>query len=719
MSAIDEPPPPTPEQIAAWEAAQAEAEREMAAADAAAASAAAVAAAAPPPGPHPVAAAGGGGRAFWYLLPVLLAVGAGAASALLKPPPEPEPAAEAPKVQPPEPLRPGDLDSLDVLVRAGSYADALNLCRDVPNGVPAERRALAYREGLCWEALGHLKSAAAAFKRAEHADGNVAAWARAVLGQARCACAAGDLHRAEALLDRAFLRSGHPDCARANVAAECLFLRARLLALRAGPVRARDPFDDGAVVWPSLAAPVDRYHEWLSPDAPASPSAGPNGPNELVARRAPTARGGYEVTAHLAERYPAEALRALAGALGVALVLDEPEREALSREAAAVDVRAAALGDVLDALTHRHGVVWALDGKELVVARGAAAVPDRARAAAALERALAAAPKDRPLALAARVWLGNYAALDGRWYEAAGAYRAVLSAGLSDPVGTYAGYNLGLAELRAGSFAFARSRFVELIDRAPRTHWVDYAWWWVGRTYLDAGNVAEARSAFETARGGASGEVSSAALLALAACDLLDGRTDAARARLADRRVAPREDHALLHAALEALFRHRAAPTPSRQKALTDALALCGDGRALGPAGAFLVGGVYRELDLPERCAALYDAAGAAGRGPLVLRMVYDAADWYALADKPAEARERFLAVAVLDPKGLGPRAELRLADLDLAAGRAADCVRRCRALAARPGAPRAEVLALMGRAYEAQKDYRAAAECYSGRVPQ
>jgi hypothetical protein len=77
------------------------------------------------------------------------------------------------------------------------------------------------------------------------------------------------------------------------------------------------------------------------------------------------------------------------------------------------------------------------------------------------------------------------------------------------------------------------------------------------------------------------------------------------------------------------------------------------------------------------------------------------------------------LAVAALDPKGLGPRAELRLADLELRAGRAAECVKRCRALATRAGAPRADVLALMGKAYEVQKNYRAAAECYGGRVPE
>jgi tetratricopeptide (TPR) repeat protein len=713
MSSISEPPPLTPEQVAAWEAAQAEAERELALADAAAAQAVAVAV--PPPLP-PRRAPG----AVWFLLPVVLAAAAGTASVLLKPKPEPEPVVEKPKVTVPEPLRPGDLEAIDTYVRAGCYADALQLCRDATGGAPADRRALAYREALCWEALGHLSRATAAFKLAEPPEGDVAAWARAVLGQARCACAGGDLQKAEALLHRAYLRSGHPECAGARVAEECLFLRARFDALRA-PVRPLDPFDADALAWPSLAPPVDRYHEWLVPASGPARSAAVVA-NEFEARRAPAAPGGFEVTAQLAERAPIDVLRALAGALKVPLTADAATVAALSKEPAAVNVRGAALADFLRALVGRFGCAAALDDGALVVWKGESVAPDRGAVLAGFARVLALSDGEKPphpLELAARVWHANLLAQEGRAGEARAAYQKAIEAGLSAPEVVHATYNVGLLELRAGSFAFARSRFNDLIDRAPRTHWVDYAWWWLARAHLDTANFAEARRALALARSANTTEVASAALLALATCELLDGKTAAASDLLFDTRVAAREDHALLLAAYEALFRYRRAPTPSRKAAVLDALARCGDGRALGPAGAFLFGGFYRELDRPERAAALYDSMSDGHRGPLVVRMTFDAGEWYALAGDAPAARQRLLAVAVLDPKGLGPRAELRLADLELRDGRAAECVRRCRALAARPEAPRADVLALMGKAYEVQKNYRAAAECYGGKVPQ
>lgn len=708
MSAISEPPPLTPEEIAAWEAAQAEAERELEQADAAAAAAAATAVAVPPP-----LATAKRRSLVWYVLPVLLAAGAGTASALLKP--KPEPAAEKPKVQVPEPLRPGDLEAIDTQIAAGCYPVALKLCRDATAGAPVDVRALAYREALCWEALGHLSRATAAFKKAEPPEGDVGAWVRAVLGQARCACAAGDLPKAEALLHRAFLRSGHPECAGAHLADECLFLQTRFAALRA-PVRPLDPFDAEAVAWPALAPPIDKYHEWLPPK-PAPQSAVPVA-NELSAHPAPGAPGGYEVTAHLAERKPIEALNGVAAALGVKLSADAAAVEALSKEPAAVHVSGAALEDLLRALVNRYGCAAALDRGALVVWKGDPPAVDRAAVLAGFARVLAL-PDKHPLKLAAQVWRANLLALDNRSGEARDAYQKALDEGLSAPEVIFATYNVGLLELRAGSFAFARSRFSDLIDRARNTHWVDYAWWWLARAHLDTGNFAEARRALETARSGHTKEVHSAALLAQATCELLDGKTAAARDLLKDKRVAPREDHALLLSAYEALFRYRGAPTPSRKAAVLDALALCGNGRTLGPAGAFLFGGFYRELDQPERAAALYDSVAQTNRGPMVVRMTYDAGDWYALSGNVPAARQRLLAVAALDPKGLGPRAELRLADLDLRAGRAAECVKQCRALVSRPGAPRTEVLALMGKAYEAQKNYRAAAECYSGKVPQ
>jgi hypothetical protein len=98
--------------------------------------------------------------------------------------------------------------------------------------------------------------------------------------------------------------------------------------------------------------------------------------------------------------------------------------------------------------------------------------------------------------------------------------------------------------------------------------------------------------------------------------------------------------------------------------------------------------------------------------------MTFDAATWYDLIERPELARQRYLAVAATDAKELGTQAELRLASMALRERKAEECVRRCRVVLERPGVDRLEVLALMGRAYESQRQYRLAADCFAGRVP-
>ena len=173
-----------------------------------------------------------------------------------------------------------------------------------------------------------------------------------------------------------------------------------------------------------------------------------------------------------------------------------------------------------------------------------------------------------------------------------------------------------------------------------------------------------------------------------------------------------------LKTALETLLRYRAMPTPGRKKLVLDALREASDGRSLGPGGTYLIGRVYRDLGMPEKTAAMFDAATDTIRGPLAVRMTFEAAEWYDLIDRREAARPRYLAVAATDPKGLGPKAVLKLAGIALRAGHADECIRRCRAIADRPGVDRSEVLALMGRGYEARRNYRQAAECFAGHVP-
>jgi tetratricopeptide (TPR) repeat protein len=606
---------------------------------------------------------------------------------------------------------------IDTLIRAGSYAEALALCQSSPVPTnPAESRSWAYREAVCLEALGRLKDAMAAYHRAEPPSGDQAAWARALLGQARCAATSGDLVTAQKWVDRVLLRSGHPDCLGTTIGDECRFLQTRLDALRLGPVQALDPLDADAVAWPALTGELDNYYDWLPPDTLPTGSAGPALPNSLEVRPAPDVPGGYEVTAHLAERPIVDLLQLVAHNLQRPLQLDPAAAASLANEVTAVNVEALPLADFLGALTRRFGLRYHLEPHAFTVQPGAV-WPTRETVARAFQRFLTTAPA-HPLAASARVWLGNLHSLEGRWHEAARAYQQVVEKSPTAAALPEALYNLGLAELHLGLFSAARSRFINLVDHAPRTKWVDYAWWWVGRTALDTGDFANAQKFFTTARQGRTREVSSGATLGLCWCEFLQGRDNSIRAWLEETRFAPRESHAVLVAFVEALLQYRSGPTDSRRERVLRALRECAEGRDLGPAGFFYAGQVYRELNHPEKMVLLYDHATESLRGPLAIRMMFAAAEWYFLHDKRDAARSRYFAIAATDPKGLGPQAELRLAELAFRDGAIGECLESCRSLVKRSGVNQAEVLKLMGRAYETLRQYRHAAECFAGRVP-
>jgi tetratricopeptide (TPR) repeat protein len=636
----------------------------------------------------------------------------------LRPPPAPpaEPAARRSiPVEEPVALTPqAALARIDTLVRAGSFEKALDACKSAAALV--DGRALAYREAVCLEATGRLKEAGEKYHKAELAERDQAAWARAVLGQSRCAVASGDLGEARRLLDRVALRSGHPDCAGTHVYDECLFLRARIDSLSLGPVRAVDPFEPQAVAWPSLGASLDRYFEWLPPETVPTGSVGPARPNAVEVRRSPSG-AGLDVTAHLPGRPLPDVLRAVAAAAGMRLEVNEAASAALAKEVAAVDVESMPLPELLAALTGRCGVRWRPAGESLIASLAPAPSPQREAVAASFRRAISAAP-EHPLAHAARVYVGNFEFLAGRAREAEREYEAVLAAAPEAPEARHAAYNVGLAELKLGEPRSARSRFVGLVDRAPRSRWADYGWWWAGRIDLDGGDTAGAKRAFRSALGGRTREVTSASAAGACVCELLDGHEAAAREVLRGSRIDTRDAHAALGHFLESLLRYRAAPTDGRRERLLKALHAAGDARKIGPGGALLAGRVYRELDLGGRMAALYDEVSESTRGPVAARMTYDAATWYDLTERPELARQRYLAVAATDARELGAQAELRLAAMALRQRKAEECVRRCRAVLDRPGVDRPEVLALMGRAYESQRQYRLAADCFAGRVP-
>lgn len=628
--------------------------------------------------------------------------------------------------QPQSPLHPDKVDPerVDVLIQSGGFDEALKLCQaGLNDGASRADRGLAYRRGLCLEALKQWKEAGAAYQQAAGSpSGGVAGWARATLGQARCAAAEGDTRAARNLLNRVVLQSGHPACRDGNVLGECLYLRARLALLESGPFSTPNPLNVNAIAWPSFDGGVDQYPAWL-PDDTLDSQPGLTASTNPVAVEVHRYRWSpdlLESTVRVVDTPVADLLRAIGAAAGMACHVSPEAASLLASEGAvSVDVHRAPLPEVLTALADPVGVKWRIEERAMVFDTAPPSKAGRHQALReSLWRAVAVAP-GHPRVRATRVALANLTYEADRRKEAGGAFKQFLDDEPNSPEAVQAGYNLGLIELQNASFATARARFYDVVDRGQRTQWASLGWWWIGRTHLDAGDTHAARKAFQTVLADASAkEFVSAAKLGLILCTLLEGDDDATKALLRDARIPNRNAHNETAEWFKALVRYRSTPSAGRADELVAAIRDGHGGRWLGPAGVYLAGRAYREIGRPDLMAGEYERAVASVRGPLAMRMTFDIAEFLYQEDRLSQARQRYLAVAVVDREGLGPRAELRLAEIAARGGDGAECVRWCRDAVGRPGVEVSEVLAVMGRGYEMQGKYRLAAECFAGRLP-
>jgi tetratricopeptide (TPR) repeat protein len=159
-------------------------------------------------------------------------------------------------------------------------------------------------------------------------------------------------------------------------------------------------------------------------------------------------------------------------------------------------------------------------------------------------------------------------------------------------------------------------------------------------------------------------------------------------------------------------------PSAGRAERVYDSLKAANDLRGLGTIGLYLAGKMYRDMDDRTRMVDVYAFATLRCRGPIVVRMHYELAEFWNEFDNRDEARQRYLATAILEPDGWGRRAMVGLAGLALRDGEPKECLTLCKQYLQMREAQARDVLSLMGRAYEQLGKYRAAAECFAGKLP-
>jgi tetratricopeptide (TPR) repeat protein len=319
---------------------------------------------------------------------------------------------------------------------------------------------------------------------------------------------------------------------------------------------------------------------------------------------------------------------------------------------------------------------------------------------------------------AVRLTLANFDAQDGAWAAAVPVYRQLIEDAPDAAEAKLAAYNLGLGLLRAGATAAAREAFLGVVDRDPRGPWGELGRYWVGRAALDGGDPAAAVRPFRAATAGKTRRVRAAASFALTACYLLTGQDAAAEREGRSIRPEASDTSVGVGDLLDHVWRYRTTPSPLRAEQLADALRGAGDLRPLGPAGVYLSGRLLEEIGNSSEMAALFDAAAAEYRGPWVVRMTLAAGEHWDSGGNRAKARSRYLAVAAIEPAGLGRRAELNLARMAAREGNGKECLGRCLRLWKDGPADPDAVLLVMARGFELTGDYAAAAACFAGREP-
>jgi tetratricopeptide (TPR) repeat protein len=466
---------------------------------------------------------------------------------------------------------------------------------------------------------------------------------------------------------------------------------------------------------PHAVAFLDDHHGEAKPEPKTAAAHLTLGPGAHLLERPVTGRAvATEVPAAIAE---------VAAAAGLRVRTEAGVAERLAGRVADVQLHEVWLADVLDALTDPYDVSWRVEAQTLVLSieqTDSARQRDRVRRTAAM--ALAAAPEHvwRPGIMIA---LGNLDFTEGKWKAAGEWYTRVLTDMPNRPEAAQAAYNLGLMHLRTGDRAKAREQFMGVVDRDPGGKWAGLAYWWIGRSHLDADESAAAIRAFDQSVAAApTAATGPAAALGTCLAYFRKGEYADGLAALKPFKARLREpDLKPTAALLDSYGRYRLAERPKRTGESEDllyAVMNAGDESLLGPAQTYILGLACREFAFGPRMRALFEKAVPEFRGPLAVRMVSHLADDYLEAGDRAKAREWLLVAAAADRGAVGRKARMHLAEMALAMGRPVEGLGYAREALA-DGAEKAQALRLMGQAYEARRDFARAAKCFAGEVPE
>ncbi len=614
----------------------------------------------------------------------------------------------------------GDPTRFDRLLTDGRFAEALTAAGGLREKVGAAGRdALDYRVAVCLEALGRTDEATTAYEAVAGRAGDTPAGVASVAGLARLRLRLGKVALARKQLADLLLRAARPPLSGYPALGDAAHLLAVAMAREAGTelVPAPGNFAAAHPVAEVAVAPAVAAVKW---DAPAQ-APPPVGVPTVVIKEGPGPEA-WAVTAGARQTAALDFLNDLAQKAGLEAGWSPEARKEVTGQSLTVAAEHSPFAELLRSAAASLDLVYEVKDGKLSFSTSP---PGSAARQVAAKRALlevATAYPEHPLSLVVAVEAANLEMAAGRVKEAAGAYDRLIRERPRAAL-TEAYYNLGLARARMYERGLARDAFFRVADRDPSGRLAPLAFLHIGRLYAEDANPALAARALRRVQNGESGilERTSAALL-LAAAELLDDNPRAAHAAIAAvQNRAGEEPFNRPAALLDALARHRAITDPERRQHaagdLLEALLAYREEQLLGAVGLMLAGQAYRDLDLGDEMAAMYERAQPRVSSTLAMAMKADVAEHLMASGKKGAVPLLRTVAASTGPWAV--RAQLRLAELALRDKRPDECLKLCqKVLSSADAAAAGDATRLMGQAYTQKGDHASAARCFAGKPP-
>jgi tetratricopeptide (TPR) repeat protein len=607
------------------------------------------------------------------------------------------------------------------------FARARTLYEELLERQPDSAPLVAYRIGLCNEALGQLDNAQVAYRKTIGASATPALTLAGHLGMARCLLR--DHHPADA---RRLLSPFLLDDARVRGVPAPMIVGMRYLIALAFAEEILHPAtfrlaDDSFVSFDGASLEIPFYLDAIN--VPAKSRDEKTIAPALSLKKQENPVESVVLCVEQNEQSAVKLLDHLAAEAGMRTAWTAEAKQHLEDRTLRLALRNWPLVDLLEQAGDRFDLVCRLDANTIhfsTVAQTDAKQLFLAQCGAtrrALQAALNMDPS-HPWAPAALLELGIGEASDGKSAKAMIWFDRLIRNAPASVQAAPACYNLALLHAHKQERTLARQTWFRVIDHVPGHELALRSYLRIAQSHLEDEDAKEAIVQLRRAQRLAPGSpYQPVAALLLAAAHLHQAEPDEARRVLTKHRAKLRvEPHKQTAIFLNAYAEYRLAKPAngSRREASELLNALWNDlsDNPLGPIGDGLIARAYLDLGFGEPAEQRLRKSLKTTQGPYATSLEYLLGETLLTQDRRADAVALFEKLAA-SKSPYQSKARFQLARMDLQDRRFAVCEEKCRRLWTQEAfANKAELLKMWGESLEAMGEHTKAARCFAGKAP-